>query len=112
MIVEVFQATWESASTETYVFHLPPGDAETIKLGAVPESSPIFQIVRAIGQTICLSTTPHRSRVTDEIFPEYVGAADEIGDSMKGVRGGVRGDNLVDGGDVEGDGPRGPRTIM
>ena len=76
------------------------------QLGAVPESSPIFQIMRAIGQTICLSITPHRSRVTDEIFPEYVGAADEIGDCMKGVRGGVRGDDLVDGGDVEGDGSR------
>jgi hypothetical protein len=54
------------------------------KLGAlaVPESSPIFQIVRVIGQTICLSTTPHQRRVTDEIFPEYVGAAEEIGDSI------------------------------
>jgi hypothetical protein len=32
-----------------------------------------------------------RVRVIDEIFPEYAGAADEIGDSAKGNRGGERG---------------------
>ena len=32
-----------------------------------------------------------RGGVIDEIFPEYAGAADEIGDSAKGSRGGERG---------------------